>query len=118
MANENGRGHTSMLQTILLKVSAIDDRTKALEEKERERELRQTVERFNIAPYFPATSLTLMEDFMSNHDKNFKQKKEEFEIYLYSCCTLDYDMDTFCSRLLKTLFKKDFIRDYRWPTSE
>ena len=117
-STDNGRAHTTMLQTILMKVTKTEERTRILEENDKEREIRGKVERFNIKPYFPATSLTLIEDFLSNKDGNFKEKKEEFEVYLYSVCTLDMDMDSFCAGLLKILFKKDFIRDHRWPTSE
>lgn len=101
-----------------MKVTQIDGRTKSLEEKDRERELRSTIERFNIQPYFPATSLTVIEDFISNKEGNFKEKKEEFEVYINAVCTLDYDMDNFCSGLLKILFRKHFIRDHRWPSTE
>lgn len=116
--SESGRGNTNILQTILLKVSQIDERTKRQEEREKEREVQSTLERFNISPYFPATSLTIIEDFMGNKEGNFKLKKEEFETYLYSVCTLDYNMDNFCSKLLNALFRKFFIRDHRWPSTE
>ena len=101
-----------------MKVTKTEERTKVLEDKERERDLRGTVQRFDIKPYFPATSITLMRDFLSNDEGNFKEKKEEFEIYLYSCCSLEMDMDNFCAGLLKVLFRKSFIRDHRWPTLE
>lgn len=101
-----------------MKVSRIDERTTNLERIEEERHVQETVKKFNINPYFPATSLTVMEDFISNDDQNFQEKKEAFEVYLYSVCTLDYDMDSFVAGLLKILFSKDFIRDHRWPSSE
>ena len=116
--SENGRGHTDMLQTIVLKVTNIDDRTLNIEKKFQEREVRERVERFNILPYFPVSSLAVLEDFLSNDDGNFKEKKEEFETYIYSVCSLSTDMDTFCASLLKTLFRKDFIREHRWPSTE
>lgn len=76
-----------------MKVTKTDERTRILEEKEKERELRGAVKRFNLKPYFPATSITLIEDFISNKEGNFTEKKEEFEVYLYSCCSLDMDID-------------------------
>lgn len=115
---ENGRGHTDLLQNILMKVTKTEDRTIRIEENLRKRELRETVNRFNILPYFPVTSLAVLEDFLSNDDKNFKDKKEEFEVYIYSVCSLSSDMDTFCAGLLKILFRKDFIREHRWPSTE
>ena len=118
LVNENGRANTDILKTILLKVTNNEERTKRIEVAMKERELRDSVERFNIKPYFPATSLAIMEDFLSNNENNFKEKKEEFEVYLNSCSTLELDMDNFCAHLLKTLFRKDFIRDHRWPTTE
>ena len=83
-----------------------------------ERDVRESVQRFNILPYFPITSLVVLEDFLSNDDQNFKEKKEEFETYIYSVCYLATDMDSFCAGLLKTLFRKHFIRDHRWPSTE
>lgn len=107
-----------MLKTILMRVNKIDDRTLNIESSLKEKEVRENVVRFNITPYFPVSSLTLLDDFLGNADGNFKEKKEEFEVYLYSCSTLDSDLDSFCAGLLKTLFRKQFIRDHRWPSTE
>lgn len=89
-----------------------------IEEKIVEREVREAVDRFNILPYFPVSSLVVLEDFLSNDDRNFVAKKLEFETYIYSVCSLATDLDSFCAGLLKTLFRKDFIRDHRWPSTE
>lgn len=118
MVTENGRGHTDFLQSILLKVTKIDERTKKLEDDAQKRDLRDQAQRFNIMPYFPVSSLVVLEDFMSNDEQNFKEKKGEFETYIYSVCSVSADMDTFCAGLLKILFRKEFIRTHRWPTTE
>ena len=107
-----------MLSTLTLKVSRVDERTLRIEKAIEERNKREAIRRFNLAPYFPISSLTILGDFLSNSEGNFTEKKEEFEVYLNSCCTLVLDMDNFSARLLKTLFRKDFIRDHRWPSVE
>lgn len=107
-----------MLQNVVLKVCNVDERTKRIETKIDEQGRRDSIERINILEFFPVSSLVILQEFMSNSDGNFKAKKEEFEGYLYSVCTLALDMDNFCSNLLKTLFRKEFIRDHRWPTTE
>ena len=116
--SESGRGNTDVLQNILMRVTSIDERTLKIEKSIEEREVREKVKRFDINPYFPISSLAVLEDFLSNDDQNYKEKKEEFETYLYSVCSTTNDMDTFCAGLLKILFRKDFIREHRWPTTE
>lgn len=140
IVSENGRGHTDLLQNVLNKSTKTEERTTKIEEQLRKRELRESIERINILAYFPVTSLAALEDFLSNDDKNFKvfffsildffftcnqllhffikEKKEEFETYLYAVCSMATDIDSFCAGLLKTLFRKYFIRDHRWPTTE
>lgn len=117
-STENGRAHTDMLATIMMRVSRIDDRTLNLEKKMDEQERSKKLKRFDISPYFPISSMVVLNDFLSNKDGNFTEKKEEFEKYLYSCCSLVMDMDNFSAGLLKTLFTKEFIRDHRWPSTE
>lgn len=118
IVSENGRGHTELLQNILHKSTKVDERTINIDERLLALEKRELLVRINILAYFPVSSLTVLEDFLSNDEQNFKEKKEEFETYLYSVCSLATDMDSFCSKLLNTLFRKSFIRDHRWPTTE
>lgn len=120
MANygESGRANTSVMQTILKKINNIEERTTIIEKRQRAQMLQDMSKKFNVAPYFPCSSPALIDDFMSNAENNFKEKKDAFEVYLNSVGTMDPDMDSFSAGLLKTLFTKDFIRDHRWPTSE
>lgn len=118
IVSENGRSHTDVLQNVLLKATRTEERTIRIEEKLIEREVRESVKRFNILPYFPVTSLAVLEDFLSNNEHNFTEKKLEFETYLYSVCSDASDMDSFCAGLLKTLFRKNFIMTHRWPSTE
>lgn len=116
--SEGGRAHINVLQTVLLKITNVEERILSMEKKQKEQVVRDAQKKFDINPYFPAASMTILNDFMSNKDGNFKEKKDEFEVYLNSIGTLDNDMDTFSAGLLKVLFTKEFIRDHRFPTSE
>ena len=115
---EGGRAHTNLLQTILKKVQEIDERTANIEREQKERKMKESLNKFDIRPYFPMSSLTILNDFLSNEDNDFKDKKDAFEVYLNSISSLDPDLDTFSAGLLKALFRTAFIRDHRWPTSE
>lgn len=107
-----------MLQSALYKIVKIEERTERIEKKQQERDARDSAKTFNIFGYFPASSVEIINDFISNKDGDFKEKKEAFECYLNCVTTMDPDMDSFSAALLKVLFTKAFIRDHRWPTSE
>lgn len=115
---ENGRSHSDMMQTILLKVSNLEESSIKAEKRQKKLDELSVVKRVNLAPYFPISSLSVLFDFLSNKDGLFKERKEEFECYLNSCALTVPDMDTFSAHLLKILFTKSFIRDHRWPTTE
>lgn len=101
-----------------MKISEVDERSRKTEKRQSKLDAKQAVEGFNLRPYFPITSLTLLNDFISNSDGKFIEKKDEFFEYLNSVSNLDSDMDAFCAGLLKVLFSKDFIRTHRWPSNE
>ena len=118
LLSENGRSNTDMLQTLMLKVTNLEERNKKQEERQEIIDVKESLRSVDITPYFPISSVTLINEFMSNRDGNFQQRKDEFEGYLNSCSTLVFDMESFSAGLLRSLFKKNFIRDHRWPTSE
>ena len=118
LISENVRVNTEMIQSVLLKSTQAEQRAIKRDKQHDQRDVRESLRGFNLTPYFPASSLTILNEFMSNKDGDFQQKKEEFERYLNSVATVVYDMDNFCAALLKTLFNKNFIKTHRWPTSE
>lgn len=90
-----------------------------MEEKQEQREVRESLKKgFVINSFFPCQSIPILEKFLSRADGKYTEKKDAFELYLNSVCTVDFDMDTFAAGLLKALFSKNFIRDHRWPTAE
>lgn len=116
---ENRRMQTELLQTILLKLTKMEEKVENIEKKQIESEKRNSKGNFDITPYFPISSLAVLSDFMSNTDGNFKEKKDEFVDYLNSVSDMDCDdLDNFSSKLLSSLFTKKFIRTHRWPSSE
>lgn len=115
---EGGRAQSSAMQSLNQKVGNINERTDNIEKRQKAHMQQDSSKKFDISPYFPLSSLALLEDFMSNVHNDFKEKKDAFEVYLNSIATMDHDMDTFSAALLRVLFTKDFIRDHRWPTSE
>ena len=70
----------------------------------------------DVTKIFPIPDQSTLLTFMSNWDGDFPRRKESFEAMLYELATTNSDQNCFATRLLKHLFAREYLRDYRWPS--
>ena len=70
----------------------------------------------DILEVFPIQDQETLLKFMSNWDGDFLRRKESFEAMLYEIATTSSEQKCFATRLLKTLFAREYLRDYKWPS--
>ena len=70
----------------------------------------------DILNIFPIQDHETLLKSMSNWDGDFLRRKESFEAMLYEVATTNTEQNCFATRLLKTLFAREYLRDYRWPS--
>ena len=72
----------------------------------------------DMADFFPIETQNRLLLFLSNFDGEFWRRKVAFEAMLYELATTEESNNKcFATTLMNALFKRVYLKDYKWPTA-
>ena len=72
----------------------------------------------DMQPYFPCSSTKTLNDFLSNADGGYEQRRKSFEFMLYGVVTTTTNKRLFQDALMSCLFTRPYVNTHKWPCTE